>query len=137
MQRLDIGRKKYLIINVIISSRLPKMSITIMTADCGVVSMASHHGDNHRYHASARCLDAGNHRRAFQWEKYRRSAGDSCIANEPPENSQWNTPSVTAARGNRATSRPNLARFVTSFSPQTYVLRYSSVVVNRQAIVGG
>ena len=37
-------------------------------------------------------LPPGNRRRAFQWEKYRRSAGDSCIANEPPENSQWNAP---------------------------------------------
>ena len=30
----------------------------------------------------------------FIGKKYRRSAGDSCIANEPPENAQWNTPSV-------------------------------------------
>ena len=37
-------------------------------------------------------LPPGNRRRAFQWEKYRRSAGDSCIANEPPENAQWNAP---------------------------------------------
>jgi len=37
-------------------------------------------------------LPPGNRRRAFYWEKYRRSAGDSCIANEPPENPQWNTP---------------------------------------------
>ena len=37
-------------------------------------------------------LPPGNRRRAFYWEKYRRSAGDSCIANEPPENAQWNTP---------------------------------------------
>jgi len=36
----------------------------------------------------------GNRRRAFHWRKYRRSAGDSCIANEPPENAQWNAPSV-------------------------------------------
>ena len=34
----------------------------------------------------------GNRRRAFHWRKYRRSAGDSCIANEPPENAQWNAP---------------------------------------------
>ena len=41
------------------------------------------------------CFHApGNRRRAFHWEKYRRSAGDSCIANEPPENAQWNTPLV-------------------------------------------
>jgi len=33
-------------------------------------------------------LPPGNRRRAFHWEKYRRSAGDSCIANEPPENAQ-------------------------------------------------
>ena len=39
-------------------------------------------------------LQPGNRRRAFHWEKYRRSAGDSCIANEPPENAQWNTPTV-------------------------------------------
>jgi len=31
-------------------------------------------------------LPPGNRRRVFHWEKYRRSAGDSCIANEPPEN---------------------------------------------------
>ena len=37
----------------------------------------------------------GNRRQAFHWEKYRRSAGDSCIANEPPENTQWNTPLVS------------------------------------------
>ena len=36
----------------------------------------------------------GNRRRAFHWRKYRRSSGDSCIANEPPENAQWNAPSV-------------------------------------------
>ena len=40
-------------------------------------------------------LPPGNRRRAFHWEKYRRSAGDSCIANEPPENTQWNTPLVS------------------------------------------
>jgi len=34
----------------------------------------------------------GNRRRAFHWRKYRRSAGDSCIANDPPENAQWNAP---------------------------------------------
>jgi len=28
----------------------------------------------------------GNCRRAFHWRKYWRSAGDSCIANEPLEN---------------------------------------------------
>jgi len=28
----------------------------------------------------------------FIGKKYRRSAGHSCIANEPPENAQWNTP---------------------------------------------
>ena len=39
-------------------------------------------------------LPPGNRRRAFYWEKYRRSAGDSCIANEPPENPQWNTPYI-------------------------------------------
>jgi len=39
----------------------------------------------------------GNRRRAFHWRKYRRSAGDSCIANEPPENAQWNAPLVRAA----------------------------------------
>jgi len=37
-------------------------------------------------------LPPGNHRRAFHWRKYRRSTGDSCIANEPPENAQWNAP---------------------------------------------
>jgi len=39
-------------------------------------------------------LPPGNRRRVFHWEKYRRSAGDSCIDNEPPENAQWNTPSM-------------------------------------------
>jgi len=39
-------------------------------------------------------LPLGNRRRAFRWRKYRRSAGDSCIANEPPENAQWNGPSI-------------------------------------------
>jgi len=33
-----------------------------------------------------------NRRRAFHGRKYRRSAGDSCIANKPPENAQWNAP---------------------------------------------
>jgi len=46
-------------------------------------------------------LPPGNRRRAFHWEKYRRSAGDSCIANEPPENAQWNTPWVTTFRTDR------------------------------------
>jgi len=32
----------------------------------------------------------------FYWEKYRRSAGDSCIANEPPKNAHWNTPIVVS-----------------------------------------
>ena len=36
----------------------------------------------------------GNRRQVFHWEKYRRSAGDSCIANEPPKNAHWNTPFV-------------------------------------------
>ena len=37
-------------------------------------------------------LPPGNRRQAFHWRKYRRSAGDSCIANEPLENAQWNAP---------------------------------------------
>ena len=37
-------------------------------------------------------LPPGNRRRAFHWRKYRRSAGDSCIANKPPEKAQWNAP---------------------------------------------
>ena len=39
-------------------------------------------------------LPPGNRRQVFHWEKYRRSAGDSCIANEPPKNAHWNTPQV-------------------------------------------
>jgi len=31
---------------------------------------------------------------AFYWRKYRRSVGDSCIANKLPENAQWNAPRV-------------------------------------------
>ena len=41
-------------------------------------------------------LPPGNRRQVFHWEKYRRSAGDSCIANEPPKNAHWNTPWVGA-----------------------------------------
>ena len=39
-------------------------------------------------------LPPGNCRRAFHWRKYRQSAGDSCIANEPPEHVQWNAPYI-------------------------------------------
>ena len=39
-------------------------------------------------------LPPGNRRQVFHWEKYWRSAGDSCIANEPPKNAHWNTPTV-------------------------------------------
>jgi len=39
-------------------------------------------------------LPPGNRRQVFHWEKYRRSADDSCIANEPPKNAHWNTPYV-------------------------------------------
>ena len=59
-----------------------------MTVVCCNYAVAS-------YLLSVTTLPPGNRRRAFYWEKYRRSAGDSCIANEPPENAQWNTPSVT------------------------------------------
>ena len=39
-------------------------------------------------------LPPGNRRQVFHWGKYRRSAGDSCIANEPPENAKWNAPRI-------------------------------------------
>ena len=49
-------------------------------------------------------LPPGNRRRAFHWRIYRRSAGDSCIANEPPENAQWNAPLVVPTLPNQMTS---------------------------------
>jgi len=58
-----------------------------MTVVCCNYAVAS-------YLLSVTTLPPGNRRRAFHWEKYRRSAGDSCIANEPPENAQWNAPYV-------------------------------------------
>ena len=63
-------------------------------------------------------LPPGNRRPAFHWEKYRQSEGDSCIANEPPENAQWNTPLISWHKPAPIPSTfPSLALIHLSLSP--------------------
>jgi len=57
----------------------------------------------------------GNRRRAFHWRKYRRSAGDSCIANEPPENAQWNAPIVCCSVNTESQARYRLRIAISAY----------------------
>ena len=125
---LRLGRINYLIINYLIINYLIILNSLQLLGVCLIKMSIKWRLSavimqwRPIYHASTRKPPAG-----VSLGKYRRSAGDSCIANEPPENAQWNTPSVFYLA-----CRPSVRPFVCYRTYEHDILKTNEPISNLQ-----